>query len=549
VWTAVHLAAQVGGQLGRGALLFGTLPQKPPVGPMKVPACRTLRLVLGDQLDRSHSWFDKVDPDTLYVIAELRQEATYVRHHVQKIVAFFAAMQAFARTLEGAGHRVLYLDLDTTAEYRDLPALLTALLAGSGADRFEYQRPDEYRLKRQLENFGQRSGLPCRCVESEHFLLAFGELPEWFPRGKKRLMEHFYRRMRRELGVLVDDQGQPEGGRWNYDRDNRARLPGDTPLPRPLNFDNLVGEFLERIRRHGIPVIGRMAGETLDWPVDRDQSLALLGHFIEHGLPDFGRYQDAMSGRDWLLFHSRLSFSMNTKMLSPREVVGAVLAAWGADPERYPLASVEGFIRQVIGWREYMRGIYWAYMPEYAGMNHFGHHRALPHYYWDGETGMACMAQAIGQSLEHAYAHHIQRLMVTGNFALLAGIDPDAVDAWYLGVYIDAIEWVEMPNARGMSQFADGGIVASKPYSASGNYIRKMGDYCQNCRYRVTERSGPDACPFNSLYWHFMLRNREELSANPRIGMLYRSWDRMDADQRDAILSTAEAHLENIERL
>jgi deoxyribodipyrimidine photolyase-related protein len=539
----------MGGPLGRGALLFGTLPTKPPARPMKIPACRTLRLVLGDQLDSAHSWFHTVEPDTLYVIAELRQEATYVRHHVQKIAAFFAAMQAFARKLEGAGHRVLHLDLDTTAEYRDLPALLAALLAGSEAKRFEYQRPDEYRLLRQLEAFSGSAAIPCRCVDSEHFLLPFGDLSSWFPSGKKHLMEHFYRRMRRELGVLVDDQGQPEGGRWNYDSENRARLPEDQPLPEPLSLHNSVEVFLERIRRHGVPVIGRMSGDTLDWPLDRDQSLALLDHFITHGLADFGRFQDAMSGRDWLLFHSRLSFSMNTKMVSPREVVDAVLGAWRAEPDRYPLASVEGFVRQVIGWREYMRGIYWAYMPEYAQRNHFGHQRPLPHYYWDGDTGMACMAHAIGQSLDHAYAHHIQRLMVTGNFALLAGIDPNAVDAWYLGIYVDAIEWVELPNTRGMSQFADGGIVASKPYSASGNYVRKMSDYCGGCRYRVNQRSGEDSCPFNSLYWHFMVRNRETLAANPRIGMIYRSWDRMDTDKRDAIMSTAEARLANIEQL
>jgi deoxyribodipyrimidine photolyase-related protein len=236
-------------------------------------------------------------------------------------------------------------------------------------------------------------------------------------------------------------------------------------------------------------------------------------------------------------------------MLSPRELVDSVIAAWQMDRQRYPLASIEGFIRQVIGWREFMRGIYWTYMPEYATRNHFGNKRKLPRFFWDGKTDMACMAHAIGQSLDHAYAHHIQRLMVTGNFALLAGIDPDEVDAWYLGIYIDAVEWVEMPNTRGMSQFADGGVIASKPYCSSGNYINKMSDYCAQCSYRVKEKTGQQACPFNSLYWHFMNRHRDELSRNPRIGMIYRSWDRMNEEHRDEVLKTAEAVLDQLDDL
>lgn len=555
--SAVHLAAEVGARLVVGSLLLGALPAKQKRsrrgrgrgGPVKVPTCRVLRLVLGDQLDAEHSWFRSTDPDVLYVIAELHQEATYVRHHVQKIAAFFAAMAAFADALQKKGHRVRHLDLDETAAFADLPALLDRLIDASGAERFEYQRPDEYRLARQLAGYADDCAVEVRRFESEHFLVPFGEIPQWFPEGRQHRMEHFYRKLRRRLGILVDDEGRPEGGRWNYDADNRKKLPADEPLPEPLRFDNAVAEILERIARHDIPVIGAAPGETLDWPVDRSQSLRLLAHFTRHALARFGPYQDALTARDWLLFHSRLSFSLNSKMLSPAEVVEAALARWRERPDALPLSSVEGFVRQVLGWREFVRGVYWTHMPDYAGLNHFGNDRPLPGFFWTGETDMACMAQAIGQSLEHAYAHHIQRLMVTGNFALLAGIDPDAVDAWYLGIYIDAIEWVELPNTRGMSQFADGGIVGSKPYAASGNYIRKMGDHCADCRYRVDQRSGPDACPFNSLYWHFMVRHREELSGNPRIGMLYGSWDRMDAGRREAILETAEAQLENIEKL
>ena len=362
-------------------------------------------------------------------------------------------------------------------------------------------------------------------------------------------MEYFYRRMRRRLGILVDRDGKPEGGRWNFDKENRHRLPADRPLPARLEFRNPVGRILDRSARHGISTIGRIEGRHSPWPANRRQSLQLLDSFVRDGLPEFGRYQDAMTGRDWSLFHSRLSFSMNTKMLSPREVVAAAVAAWQADPGRIPLASLEGFVRQIIGWREFVRGIYWSHMPGYASANHFGHDRPLPGFYWDGRTRMACMAQAIGQSLDHAYAHHIQRLMVTGNFALLAGLDPVELDEWYLGIYIDAIEWVELPNTRGMSQFADGGVMGSKPYCASGSYINRMSDHCGDCAYDVKSRSGDRSCPFNSLYWHFMHRNRESLAANPRMAVLFRNWDRMAEERRLAILETAQRRLDHLGNL
>ena len=514
-----------------------------------IPACKRLRLVLGDQLNRGHPWFDDTDDDTLYVLAELHQEATYVRHHVQKVLAFFAAMAAFARALEESGHRVLHLDLDDTAGFDGLPALLSELLEASGAEAFGYQRPDEWRLLEQLSRFCDDLDLPTDCARTHHFLVPFAELDTRFPTDKQQRMEHFYRRIRKESGWLMDEDDKPVGGQWNYDVENRKAMPADVEPPDALLFDNDIGEARARLEKHGIETIGRLEGDVLGWPVDRAQSRALLKHFVDELLPHFGDYQDALTDRDWSLFHSRLSFSMNSKILSPREVVEAVLDAWSEDRDRYPLAAVEGFVRQIIGWREFMRGIYWTRMPDYAGMNHLEHDRALPGYYWTGETRMACMKQAIGQSLEHAYAHHIQRLMVTGNFALLAGVDPDAVDAWYLGIYIDAIEWVEMPNTRGMSQFADGGIIASKPYVSSGNYIRKMGDHCKGCFYDQKSRAGERACPFNPLYWHFMVRHRDRFDSNPRIGMIYRSWDRMDEDRRDAILDSAEQVLENIESL
>ena len=515
---------------------------------MNAQACRCMRLVLGDQLNREHSWFSHVHNDVVYVFAELRQETDYVRHHAQKVVAFFAAMKAFSDELESAGHRTLYLDLDHTQDDVDLPALLQRLFTEWGVSRFEYLLPDEYRLRRQLAEFSEKLDMETAALDTEHFLLPFDVLGEWFDAGKKTRMEHFYRRMRRHLDILIDDQGQPVGERWNFDTENRKKLPSSQSIPPVLRLNNPTEPIRARIERHGIQTIGNFQ-DDLQWPVNASQARRVMNHFIEHCLPDFGRFQDALSTRDPWLFHSRLSFALNAKILSPRELVDSVMAAWQRDRQRYPLASIEGFIRQVIGWREFMRGIYWTYMPGYATRNHLGSKRKLPRFFWDGKTDMACMAHAIGQSLDHAYAHHIQRLMVTGNFALLAGIDPDEVDAWYLGIYIDAVEWVEMPNTRGMSQFADGGVIASKPYCSSGNYINKMSDYCAQCSYRVKDKTGQQACPFNSLYWHFMIRHRDELSRNPRIGMIYRSWDRMNEEHRDGVLKTAEAILDQLDDL
>ncbi len=516
---------------------------------MDIPACKRLRLILGDQLNAEHSWLARPDPDTLYVIAELHQEATYVRHHVQKVLAFFLAMEAFAAELKAQGHRVLHLDLDDTAAFDSLPALLTHLLEHSGSATFEYQRPDEFRLMQQLSEFCDGLNIPGNCCGTEHFLVTFDALDEVFPKDKKQRMEHFYRRIRRDSGWLMDADGQPVGGQWNYDVENRKALPAQLDLPEPLLFENDAAAAHQRLRCHAIDTLGEIAGDMLAWPVTREQCKALLTHFTATLLPRFGDYQDALTDRDWALFHSRLSFAMNSKLLSPREVVEAALEARASDPDGYPLASVEGFVRQIIGWREFMRGIYWTRMPDYASLNELDHQAPLPAFYWTGETRMACMQQAIGQSLEHAYAHHIQRLMITGNFALLIGAHPDAVDAWYLGIYIDAIEWVEMPNTRGMSQFADGGVVASKPYVSSGNYINKMSDHCAGCHFDVKTRSGDKACPFNPLYWHFMERHRSRLEKNPRIGMVYRNWDRMSQDRRDEILASADAIIANPDAL
>ena len=513
---------------------------------------RALRLVLGDQLHAGHSWFRRVEPDVLYLIAEMRQETGYVRHHVQKLCAFFSAMALFAGELARAGHQVLHLTLDDTENYSDFIELVQAIGKQHGIQRFEFQLADEYRLRQQLRGLQQQDDFEVVEVDSEHFLLLPDELSDYVNAGRHNRMETFYRKMRRRFDILMDGD-QPVGGRWNFDSDNREPLRArDLPdIPEPLVFDNDVGEILERLDRHQVDAFGDRV-ERLPWPVTRSQGLELLDWFCRHGLPRFGRFQDAMTCQHpaaWSLYHSRLSFAMNAKLLHPREVIDRAIASYHDDALGISIAQVEGFVRQIIGWREYVRAVYWMNMPGYAELNSLQATRDLPEYFWGGAPRMNCLRHALGQSLEKAYAHHIQRLMIIGNFCLIAGIDPDQVDAWYLGVYVDAIEWVEMPNTRGMSQFADGGLVATKPYSAGGNYVNRMSDYCKHCEYDVRDKAGSSACPLNSLYWAFMIRHRERLAQNPRIGMLYRNWDGQDAAQREATLSRAEWCLEHLDEL
>lgn len=507
----------------------------------------TLRLILGDQLNIRHSWFQHVEADVMYVLAELRSETDYARHHIQKVVAFFSAMRAFAEELKAAGHHVHYIRLDE-AQSQNFVDLFTQLVNETGCTHVAYQLPDEYRLDRHLKQLSTIEGITVEALDTEHFYTHRDELAELFKGKKQFLMERFYRHMRKKHGVLMDGS-EPATGRWNYDEENRKKLPKNEALLPAKTFGRDVSDVVDMLEKAGVKTMGRIDAARFLWPITREEGLVLLDHFVKRLLPKFGAYQDAMTKRDWSLFHSRLSFVMNVKLLSPKEVVETIEAHWRMHPEHATIAQVEGFIRQILGWREYMRGIYWAKMPEYAELNYFDHTRKLPEWYWTGETKMSCLQHAIGQSLDYAYAHHIQRLMVTGNFALLAGIDPNEVDAWYLGVYIDAIEWVEITNTRGMSQFADGGIVGSKPYVSSANYMKKMGTYCGDCAYRHDVRVGEGACPFNSLYWHFYDRHRSKLEKNPRIGMMYRTWDKMEASKQQALLEQAEYYLERINEL
>jgi deoxyribodipyrimidine photolyase-related protein len=513
-----------------------------------VPQQKTLRLILGDQLDELHSWFRVPDKDVTYVMMEIRQETDYVKHHIQKVAGFFAAMRAFSARLRESGHRIIYFRLDDRNNMQTIAANLQQLVADKKFARLEYLLPDEYRLDVQFKNLAKKLQVHVAAANTEHFLTERQELKEFFTGKKRYLMESFYRSMRKRYDILMEED-EPIGGQWNYDQKNRQSYDRRVAIPKALLYKNDVTDIYRTIQKMKVQTFGEIEPAKFIWPITRAQSLKLLNDFVKRGLAAFGTYQDAMTAENWYLFHSRLSFALNTKMLRPLEVIQVALKAWEKTSPKIKIQQIEGFVRQILGWREYMRGIYWAMMPDLESMNYFNHDTALPDYYWTGETRMNCMRSAIGQSLKHAYAHHIQRLMVTGNFALLCGLDPAQVDEWYLGVYIDAIQWVELPNTRAMSQFADGGRVATKPYISSARYLRSMSDYCDTCEYDWKKRHGDMACPFNSLYWDFFARHRRRLGKNTRVAMMYRIWDRMDNQEKKRTLAQAETYLKELNQL
>ncbi len=509
---------------------------------------KTLRLILGDQLNANHSWFKTVDDSVTYVLMEIRTETDYAQHHIQKVVGIFAAMQAFATELQSKNHQVIYLRLNDVDNLQSFEENCKKLISIHNFTLFEYQLPDEFRVDEALKNLCHSLSITSSVVDTEHFFATRTELGEFFEGKKTFLMESFYRAMRKKHHVLMEGD-KPLTGQWNYDDENRKKLPKNHKPTEPFVFSNDVSTILGEIEKTTIKTMGSIDATNFLWPINREQSLQLLDFFAVECLPLFGSYQDAMTPNEWSLYHSRISFSMNVKMISPQEVIERAIAEWNHRPEEIEYNQLEGFVRQIIGWREYMRGIYWNKMPEYATMNFFQHNNKLPDWYWTGNTKMNCLKDAIQQSLKYAYAHHIQRLMITGNFALLAGIHPDEVDAWYLGIYIDAFEWVEITNTRGMSQFADGGIVGTKPYVSSAAYIDKMSHYCGSCYYKKAIKTGEKACPFNSLYWNFYDKNEDKLSKNPRIGMMYNVWRRMKPDDKTALLEQADFYLKNINEL
>jgi len=500
-----------------------------------------LVLVLGDQLSESLSALREADRDAdTVVMAEVVEEATYVRHHPKKIALIFSAMRKFAAVLEDAGWTVAYSQLDDTDNAGSIVGELLRRAEQTGAQEVICTEPGEWRLINKLTH----APIKTRILPDDRFLASHAEFEAWADGRKALRMEYFYRDMRRKTGLLMEG-GKPAGGQWNFDRDNRKPAPGDITIEGPLKFepDNITGDVLALVEAQFDGHFGDL--RPFWFATTRAQALEALDHFITHSLPRFGDFQDAMLRGEEFLFHAILSPYLNIGLLGPLEICQAAEAAYKSGDA--PINAVEGFIRQIIGWREYVRGIYFLEGPEYAQRNALNQTRDLPGVYWGGETKMACMAAAIDQTAREAYAHHIQRLMVTGNFALLAGIDPSQVSDWYLEVYADAFEWVEAPNVVGMSQFADGGVIASKPYVSSGAYINRMSDYCKGCAYKVSQKTGEGACPFNTLYWHFLDRHRDRFSGNARMGNMYRTWDRMDEDKRKTVLADADAVLAKLD--
>jgi deoxyribodipyrimidine photolyase-related protein len=507
---------------------------------------KKLRLLLGDQLNSQHSWLEEVDENTIYLMAEMRQETDYVKHHIQKVVAFFLSMRNFAEDLKKAGHVVLYYKISDNENQQALEKVLLKVISENKIEKFEYQLPDEYRLDVQLKTICTALKIESEAFDTEHFYTSRTELKDFFEGKKLLLMENFYRMMRKKHHILMQGS-QPEGNQWNFDKDNRLKYKGQVPIPNALNFDLNIKPILAEIEEANVSTFGKIEVNKFNWPTSRKACLEQLDYFCENLLVHFGDYEDAMHTDEKFLFHSRLSFAMNSKMLSPKEVIETVVGFYHENEEAITLSQVEGFVRQILGWREYVRGIYWKEMPNYSKMNALENYHKLPEFYWTGKTKMNCMQKAISQSLEEAYAHHIQRLMLIGNFSLLTQMHPDEVDAWYLGVYIDAIEWVEMPNTRGMSQYADGGIIATKPYVSSGSYINKMSNYCGSCHYNVKDKLGEKACPFNSLYWNFLDDKREYFAKNQRMSMMLALLNKMQPEELTKIKEKAQHIIENMD--
>ncbi len=503
-----------------------------------------LRLVLGDQLSDGLSSLRDLGPDDLVVMAEVAEEANYAPHHKKKLAFVFAAMRHFAHRLRQNGVAVRYVGLDEPDNTGSLVGEAGRALADHpGFERVVVTEPGEWRLREALSGCSATLGREVELREDDRFLCSHDGFAAWADGRKSLRMEYFYRDMRKRHDILMDGS-EPMGGRWNYDADNRQAIGDGYRPPERLRFapDTVTRGVLDLVADQFADHFGDL--EPFDWAVTHDDAQRALDHFLTDCLATFGDYQDAMAADAPFLSHGLISFYLNAGLLDPLACCRAAEAAFidGAAP----LNAVEGFIRQILGWREYVSGVYWRFMPDYRDLKPLGADRPLPEFYWSGETDLNCLRQVIGQTRQHAYAHHIQRLMVTGNFAMLAGVAPGPINEWYLAVYGDAYEWVELPNTHGMATFADGGIMASKPYAASGAYINRMSDYCGSCAYSVAQKNGPQACPFNYLYWDFLMRHEDTLRANPRIGRIYGTLDRMSDARKDAVREDAERFLTEI---
>ena len=508
-------------------------------GPLLIP-------ILGDQLTPDIAALRAADKDdSIVLMMEVTDETVYVKHHKAKIAFILSAMRHHAERLRALGWTVDYVTLDAPDNSGSFTGEVSRAIERHAPRAIHVTEAGEWRVRSMLESWETRFAIPVTIHEDDRFLCSHAEFDSWAAARKQMRMEFFYRDMRRKTGLLLTEAGEPEGGQWNYDADNRKPAPDrDLLMPHPIRFrpDGMTQAVLEMVADRFADHIGSL--DHFHFAVTHEEALRQRKRFLDEALPRFGDYQDAMLTDEPFLWHSILSPYINAGLLDPLELCREVEARYRAG--KVPLNCAEGFIRQIIGWREYVRGVYWHEGPDYRTRNALKAQRDLPDFYWTGETDMHCLAQTIGQTIDHGYAHHIQRLMITGNFALIAGIDPHQVHVWYLEVYADAYEWVEMPNTIGMALFADGGLLGSKPYAAGGAYINRMSNYCGTCRYDVKKRVGDDACPFNALYWDFIARNERTLSRNPRMAMPYRNWQRMKEEDRAATRKQAARFLEGL---
>ncbi len=502
---------------------------------------RCLIVVLGDQLDLDASAFDGFDAglDAVWM-AEVAEESTHVWSSKPRTVMFLAAMRHFALALHDAGRPLHYTRLDDAGNYGSFGAQLQADIERLRPGRVVMTAPGDWRVLQAIKAVTAARNVSLDIREDRHFFVSVPDFAAYAKSRKSLRMEYFYREQRKRHDVLMQDS-EPFGGQWNFDADNReafgAAGPGAVPPRAGFEPDAVTREVIALVNTRFAHHPGRL--DSFAWPVTRAQALQSVQAFIKERLPLFGRYQDAMWPGDPWLYHAHLSAALNLKLLNPREVVAAAEAAHRDG--HAPLASVEGFIRQILGWREYVRGIYWTGMPEYLERNALDAIEELPAWYWTGATDMACLRDALEQTLAHGYANHIQRLMVTGLYALMLGVQPKQVHAWYLAVYVDAVEWVELPNTLGMSQYADGGVMGSKPYIATGKYIDRMSPHCKGCRYDPAQRSGDSACPFTTLYWDFLMRHEATLAKNPRMALQVKNVARLTNVQKQAVNERAAA--------
>ncbi|MEX0615469.1 MAG: cryptochrome/photolyase family protein [Methylophaga sp.] len=497
-----------------------------------------LLLILGDQLDRDSLLFKDLNGETdQLLMAEVSGESTEIMSSKQRTVAFLSAMRHFAEDLKTAKLPLHYYALE-----EGLKTFSEALSRHLKQQPFECMScvlPGDYRVMQEIAEWAKSYNIDIEWLPDQHFIAKRGEFKNWLAERKQPRMEYWYRQLRKDRQILMDGD-KPVGGQWNFDKDNRKPFgkngPADVPEPTLFKPDNITDQVIKDVEKHLLNLPGKL--DNFVWPVTRQQALKVLDDFIAQRLKHFGDYQDAMWTEQPWLYHSRISLALNLKLISPWEVIDAAVKAY--ENQQAPLNAVEGFIRQILGWREYVRGLYWAHRDDWLDMNALNARRDLPKLYWDADTQMNCLQQSVSQVLTHGYGHHIQRLMVTGLFSLLWGVKPKAIHEWYLAMYVDAVAWVEIPNTLGMSQYADGGIVGSKPYIASGAYIDRMSNYCKQCPFDPKQAHGDKACPFTTLYWAFVERHQDLLSGNPRLGMQVKNWQRKDADEQDAILKHAE---------